>query len=287
MAKNEKKVKELKEYRLTRGGDLDTNFFNTLNSNLLNNLSKRNNRIHQRLKSYKASSKPFDEDLRADVGHYICDLVTCWESFFRDIFIFLCDHDPQIKTVFGTKHHGEDLQGLTIGEYAAIRYNFQNLEVTRQAFDMAFGKTTTKFTQHLHERLFFDIVFTTPSRVMQWVTNTAYHGIVDQTLTQAFEIRHKLTHDANYSLKFDKELLADIEEVFQILPQVFMQDIASRYSMNRTVFHTKKMHFRLTDKPEINEKPYIFSAAEFMAIDWQIVEDETSPVNFPDADNQQ
>lgn len=272
MAKNEKKVKELKEYRLTRGGDMDKNFFSTLTSNLLINLSKRNNRIHKLLKFYKVNSKPFDEDLRIDTGNYICSLITCWESFFRDMFIFLCNHDPQIKRIFESKHQGEDLLGLTIGEYAAMRYSFQNLNLTREAFDMAFGKTTTKFTQYLDADLFSNMVFTTRLRIMDWVTDTAYLDLIDKTLAQAFNIRHKLTHDANYLLKFDQELFADIEEVFQTLPQILMQVIASKYNMNRTVFNTLKLYLRQTDTPDIEEKPYIFSAAEFMADDWGTVE---------------
>ena len=275
MAKYEKRIKELKEYRLTRGAKQEDDFFDTLMHNLLLNLSKRNNKIHGQLKAYKAAGKPADDDLRIDIGNYICGLVTCWETFFMEMFIFLCNNDRVIKAIFEQKHDGEDLQGLTIGEYAAIQYSFQNLERTRQAFDLAFGKTTTKFTEHLDVNLFSNMAFTSQLRLMSWVSDPAYLTLINVALETAFETRHKFTHDANYTINLETEMLANIEEIFQILPQLFMHNIAIRYNLSRTVFHTVHFYLRKTDQPEDAEKSYIFSAAEFMARNWQVINLET------------
>ena len=107
MAKITKKVLEIKKYRETRNPKNEDDFMLTITSNLLNNLGDRNNFIHKELDYYKENKKKLDTNLKIATGLYICSLITCWETFFRDLFIFLCDTDPIIKSELNNEQKEE------------------------------------------------------------------------------------------------------------------------------------------------------------------------------------
>ena len=136
MSKTTKKLKEIWEYRETRKVLEDSDFMITITSNLLTNLSNRSNFIHKELISYKEKDRNVDVNLQLLTGLYVCSLVTCWETFFRDLVIFICNHDKDIHDRIVSEHVGDIPLGLTIGEFYVRKYNFQNLEQIRQAFDV-------------------------------------------------------------------------------------------------------------------------------------------------------
>ncbi|RYE20964.1 MAG: hypothetical protein EOP45_10265 [Sphingobacteriaceae bacterium] len=92
-------------------------------------------------------------------------------------------------------------------------------------------------------------------------------------LEKAFTIRHKVTHDSNYLIDFDNKLFSNIESIFQSIPQFFTVHTARKYGLKTTVFNTEKYCVRITDTPSEHEMPYVFSIEDFLATDYQIVED--------------
>lgn len=272
MSKVTSKLFEIKEYRETRNENFDNDFMVTITINLLTNLSDRNNFIHYQLDQYKSEKKELDKNLRVATGLYVCSLISCWETFFRDLFIFIANHDDSINQRLTTKHNSEIPLDLTIGEFFARKYNFQNLTQTREAFDYILQRETVELSEYFSNDVFNGLLFVEYAMIFKWIYERNLKTKIDETLHRAFKIRHKVTHDANYLIDFDPVLLSEIECVFQMIPQFFISYFAIKYSQKRLVFNKVERHIRITDNPTEDEITYAFNVKDFMANDWQIVE---------------
>lgn len=272
MTRITKKILQLKDYRETRNPDNNDDFMLTCIMNLLNNLGDRNNFIHKELDYYKLNKKKLDTNLKIATGLYVCSLITCWETFFRDLFIFICNNDQDINEKLTNSQTSEIPLDLTIGEFMARKYNFQNLGQTREAFDYIFQKETTTLSDYFTAEVFEGVLHKDYSLIFKWIHEGSFTDKVDSALEKGFEIRHKVTHDANYLIDFDSKLLSEIECVFQIIPQFFIASFATKYSQKRLVFNLKERYIRITDNPKEDEKNYAFNAKDFMVDDYEIVE---------------
>lgn len=272
MFKITNKLLEIKKYRETRNVSTDNDFMLTITSNLLNNLGDRNNFIHYELDLYRTQKKKLDNNLKVAIGLYVCSLVTCWETFFRDLFIFICNNDDSIRQRLNLEISEIIPLELTIGEFIARKYNFQNLIQTRDSFDYIFQKKTTELTEYFTKDVFNGLIFVEYALIFKWVHKGIFKEKVDEVLHRAFNIRHKVTHDANYLIDFDSKLLSEIECVFQMIPQFFISNIATKYSQKRIVFNKDERYIRITDSPAENEIPYAFNVKDFMANDFVIVD---------------
>ena len=271
MNKITKKIIQIKDFRGTRNPENNDDFMLTITSNLLNNLGDRNNFIHKQLELYKSNKLSIDNNLKIATGLYICSLVTCWETFFRDLFIFLCDTDEDIKKQLEQNLKVDIPLDLTIGEFMSRKYNFQNLNQTREAFDYIFKRETIELSDYFTEEVFQGVANKDYAQIFVWIHNGIFKEKVNNALTIGFEIRHKVTHDANFLIDFNSELLSEIENVFQIIPQFFISSFAEKYSQKRLVFNIKEKYIRITDKPTEFEKNYAFNVKDFMAEDYEIV----------------
>jgi len=273
MVKISKRISELQEYQDTRKCPSNDEFLITITCNLLTNLALRNNFIHSGLRSYKSQRKEIDDNLRILSGLYVCSLVTCWETFFRDLFVFLCNNDKQIEKYLMSLKQNEIIpQGITLGEFYTTKYNFQNLEELRLAFDGIFHKNTQSISDYFSDDIFHGVIASGHARIYKWIHDGVLNSRIETTLHKAFRIRHRVTHDANYLVDIDSELFSDIECVFQMVPQFFISHIAGKYVQKRVVFNVDKNGFRITDSPENNEVPYAFTIDDFMATDYEVVD---------------
>lgn len=271
MSKITKKLEEIKEYRESRMVSLDNEFMITITTNLLKNISVRSNFIHSLLNTYKEKKWNIDENLKFATGAYICSLVTCWETFFRDLFIFISNNDTTICQRLSSNLSETIPLGLTTGEYYTRKYNFQNLNNTREAFDYIFQKETQSIVDYFKNDIFKDAISSNFLIIFKWIHEEIFQEKVNNVLQTAFTIRHKVTHDANYVITYDSILLTEIECVFQIVPQYFASAIAAKYSQKRIVFNLKEHCVRITDTPTEFEKPYAFNVNDFLANDYYIV----------------
>lgn len=273
MSKITSKLAELKEYRETRNISPDSDFMLTITFNLLNNLGDRNNFIHKELNLYKKEQKAPDKNLKVATGLYICSLITCWETFFRDLFIFICNYDNTINEKLTDNVKDVEIPlNLSIGEYYARKYNFQNLNQTREAFDYIFEKQTVDLSEYFTTDIFNGLIFIEYAMIFKWLHDGNFKTKVDETLHSAFRIRHRVIHDANFLIDFDPILLSEIECVFQMIPQFFISFFAQKYTQKRLVFNKAENYIRITDCPTADELPYALNVKDFMANDWQIVE---------------
>jgi hypothetical protein len=272
MSKITNRLIELKEYQETRGENTENDFLLTITGNLLENLGYRINIFHEKLDHYRSKKIEIDNKIKISLGQYICSLITCWETFFRDLFIFIINQDSTINHRLKLEINDEIPMGLTLGEFCARKYNFQNLNQTREAFDYLFDNKTIELSDYFSNEVFNGLLFLEDSILFDWIEEEVLKTKLDETLHTAFRIRHRVTHDANYLLDVDFSLLAKIECVFQSIPQFFAAHIAKRYSQRSFVFNKIQMCIRITDNPTQDEVPFIFSVKDFTANDWHILE---------------
>ncbi|MBW2185876.1 MAG: hypothetical protein JRG71_05580 [Deltaproteobacteria bacterium] len=266
MAKITRKIKEIHAYRGTRKiEDYDDNFMVSITINLVTNICNRSNFIHKELDLYKEQKKKADTDLRIACGLYICSLVTCWETFFRDLYIFLCDNDESISEMLKNDIRESIPLGLTLGEYSSRKFNFQNLNQTKESFDYIFQRKTEKLTDYFDQDLFQGVISERYALLFKWIQEGNLKESIDGVLEKGFNIRHRVTHDANYLMKFDAELFAEIECVFQTVPQFLASNLAAKYSQKRIVFNLKERCMRMTDDPTSDEGSFVFSIEDFQS----------------------
>ena len=268
------KIIELQEYQNTRKCPSNDEFMITIICNLLNNLALRNNFIHSELRSYKIQNKKGDDNLRILSGLYVCSLVTCWETFFRDLFVFLCNNDKKIENHLDVslkqKERNQTPSGITLGEFYTTKYNFQNLNQLRRAFDFIFQKKTQHVSDYFSDDVFHGVIFAEHAKIRKWINEGTLKSKIDTTLQKAFEIRHRVTHDANYLVNEPPTLFSDIECVFQMVPQFFASHIAKKYMQKRVVFNVNEKYVRITSAPESNEVSYAFTIDDFIATDYEV-----------------
>lgn len=266
------KIRQIESYRRTRSGEIGEDFLLTVTMDLLKQLSLRNNFIHKILKEYKTNKKSVDDNLRIATGLYISSLITCWETFFREVFIFLVNTDTEIKERLIKNAPDELPLNISLGEYSARKYNFQNLNQTHEAFDYIFDKETSKLSDYFTDEILKDVIITSFPFILEWINKSKFNRKVDEILTNTFDIRHNTTHDSNYLVPFDSIKLMEIECVFQVIPQFFIAKIAKDYCQKRIVFNTINSSVRFTNEPTPDEFSYAFTAKDFMASDFEILE---------------
>ncbi|MBE7689072.1 hypothetical protein [Tenacibaculum finnmarkense] len=266
------KIRQIESFRRTRSGEIGDDFLLNITMDLLKQLSLRNNFIHKILKEYKLTESSVDDNLRIATGLYISSLITCWETFFRDIYIFLVNTDTVINEKIKKKAPEKLPLDISLGEYSARKYNFQNLNHTREAFDYIFEKETSKLSDYFTDEDLKNIIITDFPFILEWISKSKLHRKIDDILNNAFDIRHKTIHDSNYLIPFDSEKLIEIECIFQVIPQFFISKIAKNYGQKRIVFNTINSSVRFTDKPTEDEFSYAFTAEDFMANDFEILE---------------
>lgn len=207
--------------------------------------------------------------LNVATSQYLISLVSCWETFFRDTFVFIASTDinfrKEIINLVGVKQ--EVVEKLErdnlIADFLSKSFNFQNFEDIEISFSPIFNKQMfTIIGNHIFHNLGLN---------GQIATKVCFKMIFPnyiELIKQAYEVRHNITHDANYKINFEIDLIQKTEASFVIFPQLF------------TVWMSDKMKLPLTIndnnvQDEVKQSqmvvPYIFTINDILSTDWVIV----------------
>ncbi|MDD4950582.1 HEPN domain-containing protein [Sulfuricurvum sp.] len=216
-----KLVEELISLRNSRKSADDFNF------NFLINFYEISKLMNSHLKKSESSS----EELKL-IAHrqYFVFLVSCWETFFRDFFIYIHSKDEEsISSLMKKMNIYDDsisLKNITLPELLSKSFNFQNIMDIESAFNTLWGSD------------FFNYVCN---------TETGYCGIGgeitksfsinnlfsdwDNVIKTTFDIRHKVIHDANFRPEFDALFIQKAESLFLIVPQLVTYFLIVRFDL--------------------------------------------------------
>jgi hypothetical protein len=232
---NEKLIKELSELRNSR------NEIQNFTNNFLINLGYRHYFISRLLEDYKNKKLEDKTVLEVASSYYLSSLVTCWETYFRDIFVFICDIDTKIgekiKSILDEKQISlEEIkkQNISIGEFMSKQYNFQDLNQITNALNFLFDEEFDNISEYVYTEIKKEHLFRNINFLIYWCKDKEnFKKNVSETLNKIFEIRHRVTHDANYRFKINSELMTKADDCIIMIPQYISGIICEKYNLDR------------------------------------------------------
>ncbi|MED4136003.1 hypothetical protein P4668_26880 [Priestia megaterium] len=260
-----KLIKEIKELNSTRSDDIN-NFI----INFITNVYRRHESIAFLRKEFEPTDSRNIQDskvFKVAIGLYVSSLITCWETLFRDLFIFIASNDNEIQVRIRSflKEQGIELgklSGLEINEieYMSKQFNFQDLEHTCEAFNFLLEREEIRITDYLNDVGDLPFVFSDLNHIVLWLkqgTDFTKKQIFNN-LNHAFEIRHKVIHDANFIVELSWEDIDKFESCFITFPQFIMAWLATKYNQNRIIGYI------------VDGKPTMFLSNEELKKGWFI-----------------
>tara|TARA_R110002167_G_scaffold365962_1_gene592230 strand:- start:1464 stop:2228 length:765 start_codon:yes stop_codon:yes gene_type:complete len=191
--------------------------------------------------------------------YYVC-LVSCWETFFRDVFVYVHSKDESLtsrlmesmKPAIDTFEDDE----IDLPELLSKSFNFQNINDLEEAYDKVWGTSFLKYICSTDIGPCGINGKVAGGLVMDKLIDDWYDVIL-----KTFSIRHKVVHDANFRPEVDFEFIQKSETVFLLIPQIATHFIAEKFSLKRIALSNG-----------VDSVPYIFTVSELLTDDWQVVE---------------
>lgn len=195
----------------------------------------------------------------SSVSYSIISLISCWETFFRDIFVFIINADNEVRDKL---LHNLDIairdkivESDTVADYFSKLYNFQSINDIREAFNLVL----------MEEDIFstigeFIIPFINDGEVYKFSLNYSFSKWFDY-VELMFQERHKIVHDANYRSEISISKLEKAENVFLYFPQIFSFWLNGRFKTGANIMTTMADDYPIptlmTRELMINGKWYI------------------------------
>jgi len=226
------------------------------NFNFLLNFCENCRLMHEHL-----NKNFFSEDLfKIAYRQYFVFLVSCWETFFRDMFVYIHSSDEQsINDLIKKMKIDNDsirLKNITLPELLSKSFNFQNKKDLESAYNNIWGSNFLNYVCDTKIEFCglngkFTKNFSVKSLFPDW------RKITDKT----FDIRHKVVHDANYRPKIDTNLIQKSEALFLLIPQLVTYFAAIRFKLKQLILSNGEYAV-----------PYVFSVKDILSDDWVVVE---------------
>ena len=227
----------------------------------LKNISEHCNLMHSLL-----SNEPDKKDLfKIAYRQYFVFLVSCWETYFRDVFVYVHSRDNKLTNSLLEKMavnaSSYDSSDITLPELLSKSFNFQNLNDLEEAYNGLWGDN---FLQKVCSLDFAPCGFNGKIATKMITNNLIPDWRI--ILEDAFKIRHRVVHDANFRPQIDINLVRKAEAIFLLIPQLSSIMITTKLDLSYTLISKNESKF-----------PYIFSIHDILAKDWVIAENKTTP----------
>lgn len=246
-SKLEKELATLRKYRGELKGFV---------MNFLTNFRRHTQFMHNTLKK-----RPDKDEVLLVYEYYIVSMVSSWETFYRDLFIFAHTTDTDmfetlLKRIDAKKLHETmpiEEYNFNLCELTSKSFNFQNLDSINEAFLEIFprGIINTSCLSNIGAVMFNNVGlndFAIFHLFQQW----------EKTLKNTFNERHQIIHNSNYRAKL-AENIELIENLMLLVPQISATLISKIYGVNALHFHINK-----TEKT-----PFFFTIEGFISTDWK------------------
>lgn len=244
----QKLIEELQDLKNNRESIDDFNFA------FLINFSENSRITHSLIR--KDSDKLLDIAFR----QYVVFLISCWETYFRDTFVYVHTIDDvsieKLVCLMKIDDSLLNLSEITLPELLSKSFNFQNLEDLESAYNSFWG---ANFLNSICETK--TDVFGINGQISESFSIGSLFPEWESTVSKAFSMRHKVIHDANYRPDIDISFIQQAEAIFLFIPQLTTYFIAKRFNLK---------HIELSNGEF--SVPYIFTMQDILSNDWMIVE---------------
>ncbi len=246
MPEKKNRIRELKTSRIKPSKYLENFFFSFFRATRL---------MHECIKSMSSNQNLVEEAKR----NYIISLVSCLETFYRDLLIHILDKDKvKLENVMLKIKEKKTLldiykmlqEEIGFHEYVASHFKFQSIEEIEDVFSALFlpGGYLKAIGDHQHHCYIlskspYPVVLTLSK---EWRKNFAF----------LFEVRHRLVHDANSPCNIPPSKMAELETLTLMICQFTSFFIDQQYGKTMAL--------------EKDGKPAFFITDDFLADDWEI-----------------
>lgn len=256
---NERIKEELSELGKTRGNLED------FESNFLGNYSEKCNLIHYQLKN-KIPKELFD----TSCNQYIISLISCLETFFRDISVFCLNLDKDLRNelINDLKINNQNLKGLSsleVSEFLTKCLNFQNFEDVNYIFSKILKKDFLNEFEHFIIRK-----CAIGGNIVNNLSLKKIYSKWKELLFGSIEKRHKIIHDGNFKEKTNIQEIKKIEFFVLIIPQMITYWFSKKIKMKYIVLEFSK-----------EEKiPMFFSVEDVLSDKWELCREGDIGIRF-------
>lgn len=247
----EKLIEEIKQLNQSRGSIENYHF------NFLKNFYENSKFMHLHLN--KETEKYI---LEIAYRQYFVFLISCWETYFRDIFILIYTLDESLLNDFLNEFDIDDdvylkieNHDIKIVELLSKKFNFQDIFKINQAFSNFICEDD--FFNYINTYKIKSCIFNEKN-----ITGLSIESLFEnwnELINNAFKIRHKVIHDANYRLTIDVKFIQQVEAIFLLVPQIVTYIIVNKFNLHAiNLFQDGKKYY------------YIFNMKDILADDWII-----------------
>ena len=219
-----------------------------------------------KLMHFILKQRPEKKILNFAIKNYIINLVSLWETFFRDLFVIVMKLDQEFKThiIENYAKNEEYLEIDNIEEIIALAANFQNLDDLNEAFQYIFNNENIldvigKYEQNIFMNPNIIKNFSIDKFCLNW----------KEEIIKTFDLRHKFIHDANFKYTFNRQEIQVIEMLFNIIPKTFTNIIADKYQLKKLIAHIEDNQVKYVYLG-YGDFHYISSIEDILSDDWKI-----------------
>lgn len=245
---NTKIIDELLSLRESRGA-ID-NFTTSFLLNFAENCQLMHSLISREVKNTRIYKTAYRQ--------YFVFLISCWETYFRDVFVFVHSVDVSRTATLLSKMKKEISIDINIeintSELLSKSFNFQNLNDLEEAYNGMWGES------------FLDCICTTNispcglnGQIIQGLSIDSLFNDWRTLIEETFYIRHKVVHNANFRPIVNIELVRKVEALFLMIPQFSTYIISERFNLKKTTISDGQ-----------NAYAYIFNISDVLSNDWII-----------------
>lgn len=193
------------------------------------------------------------------ISYSIISLVSCWETFFRDVFVFIINSNENIKSMLlqneDTEKQSKLVEFDAVADYFSKLYNFQRINEIKEAFYKVLNEIDIFLTVGD-----FIIPYIEDGIVYKFSLNHSFQKWLE-LVEYIFEERHKIVHDANYNTDIKINDLEKAENAFLYFPQIFSIWLNLKFSINANILminqDKNKLPALLTREQMVQGKWYI------------------------------
>ena len=213
----------------------------------------------------------WNEQIEIIISQYIVSLVSIWETFFRDIFVFVVKKNPNLVDEI-KKRKPKKIKGLVavppqlIEEFVATIFNFQNLDSIQEALAVVLGdKNVPKRIAEEKALIAVPRKGVTSIKLDQLFPD--WRNDIDRIIAE----RHRIIHDANHRCIVTRKEISRWETELFLYLQLLGLFISRKFQLPWIKFNTEIIAFEVSPETSAKKKAMLLTIDDLLSNDYELL----------------